>query len=137
MSGKTWGIFAAILIVVFGGIIFLNRQNDIDVSGIDQNKVQPASELSGNIADRTFGSEDNKVILMEYGDFQCPGCASAAGPLKTIKEKYSDQLTFVFRNFPITSIHPNALAAAAAAETAGEMGKYWQMPRLFWKLGTN
>lgn len=46
--------------------------------------------------------------------------------LHPLKEKYKDQLTFIFRNFPLTTIHPNALAASTAAEAAGLQGQWWQ-----------
>jgi protein-disulfide isomerase len=65
--------------------------------------------------------------LIEYGDFECPGCLSAHPRIKAITEQYKDELAFVFRNFPLTSIHPNARAAAAAAEAGGLQGKYWEM----------
>jgi protein-disulfide isomerase len=132
MTRNGWIIFITIAIVIFGGLIVLSSRNAVDVSSIDEKKVQPATDASGNIADHSMGSTDNKVTLIEYGDYQCPGCSSAYEPLKTVSEKYKDQLTFVFRNFPLTSIHPNARAAAAAAETAGLMGKYWEMHDLLY-----
>lgn len=132
MSRNAWIIFAAVAVLLFGGLIYASSRNGIDVSDIDANTVQPASEASGDIADHTFGSNDNKVVLMEYGDYQCPGCGTAYEPLKTVAEKYEGQLTFVFRNFPLTSIHPNARAASAAAETAGLMGRYWEMHDLLY-----
>ena len=132
MTRNGWIIFIAIAVILFGGLIYLSSRNAIDVSNINEQNVQGATEASGNIADHTTGTKDNKVILMEYGDYQCPGCGSAYTPLKTVTEKYEGQLTFVFRNFPLTSIHPNARAAAAAAETAGLMGKYWEMHDLLY-----
>ena len=132
MTRNGWIIFIAIAVILFGGLIYLSSRNAIDVSKINEQTVQGATEASGNIADHTTGTKDNKVILMEYGDYQCPGCGSAYAPLKTVTEKYEGQLTFVFRNFPLTSIHPNARAAAAAAETAGLMGKYWEMHDLLY-----
>lgn len=97
------------------------------MSSVDVNKVQTASPQSGDIADHVFGKADSKVVLMEYGDFQCPGCGSAHPNIKEVTEKYKDQAAFVFRNFPLASLHPNARAAAAAAEAAGLQGKYWEM----------
>lgn len=127
MSKKAWIIFAAICVVVLGGLIYLSGSNRIDVSNVDTNAVQTGSEKSGNIADHVFGKNDDKVVLIEYGDFQCPGCGGVHPTVKTLTEKYKDQVTFVFRNFPIASKHPNARAAAAAAEAAGLQGKYWEM----------
>lgn len=127
MTRNTWIVFTLIVVVLFGGLIYLSTKNKIDVSNVDAYKVLGKSEQSGNIADHTSGNTENKVVLIEYGDYQCPGCGSAYAPIKTVTEKYKDKLTFVFRNYPLTSMHPNAKAAAAAAEAAGQLGKYWEM----------
>lgn len=127
MSTKGWIIFAAICVVLFGGLIAWSSRDNIDVSKVNADKIQTASENSGKIADHVYGNKDSKVILIEYGDFQCPGCGAAHPTVKTVTEKYKDQLAFVFRNFPLTTIHPNARAAAAAVESAGLNGKYWEM----------
>lgn len=127
MSKKAWVIFAAICMIVLGGLIYLSGSNRLDVSNVDPNSIQAASEKSGNISDHTFGKTDSKVVLIEYGDFQCPGCGGAHPTVKMLTEKYKDQIVFVFRNFPIASKHPNARAAAAAVEAAGLQGKYWEM----------
>jgi len=127
MSARGWIIFGVICVVLFGGLIFWSGRDRVDVSKVDTNAILSASASSGNISDRTFGNKEAKVVLIEYGDFQCPGCGSAHPALKALSEKYKDKLAFVFRNFPLTNIHPNARAAAAAAETAGQLGKYWEM----------
>lgn len=127
MSGKAWIIFGAVCVLLFGGLVVWSGRDRVDVSGVDTSKIQPASASAGDIADRTFGNDKAKVVLIEYGDFQCPGCGSAHPIVKNLSEKYEDQLAFVFRNFPLTNIHPNARAASAAAEAAGIQGKYWEM----------
>lgn len=133
MSKRAWIIFAVICVVVLGGLIYFSNRNRIDVSNVDTSAVQQASELSGNIADNTFGKKDSKVVLIEYGDYQCPGCGSAAPTVKKLSEKYKDQIAFVFRNFPIASKHPNARAAASAAEAAGLQGKFWEMHNILYE----
>ena len=127
MTGKTWIIFVAVVVVLFGGLIIWSQKDKLDVAKVNTSKIQPATVQSGNIADHVFGNKNAKVVLIEYGDYQCPGCGSVYPTVKTVTEKYKDNLAFVFRNFPLTNIHPNARAAAAAAETAGLMGKYWEM----------
>ena len=127
MTKKTWIIFAVISIGIVGGLVYLSNGNKEDVSDVDEWKVQSASEKSGNIADQVYGKKDAKVVMIEYGDYQCPGCASAQSTLKTVAEKYKDKMAFVFRNFPLYSIHPNAFAAASFAEAAGLQGKFWEM----------
>jgi protein-disulfide isomerase len=127
VSKKTWIIFAAICIVVLSGLVFLSRRDQVSVGDVDASKILVASTASGNIADHVFGSTSGKTILIEYGDFQCPACGSAYPILKDATETYKDKLTFIFRNNPLTTIHPNARAGAAAAEAAGLQGKYWEM----------
>ena len=127
MTKKTWLIFALICITLIGGLVYFSRQDKINVDDVNASAILPASEKSGNIGDQVYGKKDSKVVLFEYGDFQCPGCGQAAPIVKQIKDKYKDKIAFVFRNYPIISIHPNALAAASAAEAAGLQGKYWEM----------
>ncbi|MDN5275103.1 MAG: Na+/H+ antiporter, NhaA family protein nonfunctional [Candidatus Saccharibacteria bacterium] len=133
MSKKAWIIFAAICIVLLGGLVYVSSKDKVDVSSADINKIQSASEQSGNIADHVFGKADSKVMLVEYGDFQCPGCGNAYPNIKAVTDKYKDQMSFIFRNFPLSSLHPNARAAAAAAEAAGLQGKYWEMHNILYE----
>lgn len=127
MSKKAWIIFAVICVAILGSLVYVSSKNKVDVTNVNADKPLAASAESGNIADHVFGKADSKVILVEYGDFQCPGCGNAHPSVRTLTEKYKDQITFVFRNFPLTSIHPNAKAAAAAVEAAGLQNKYWEM----------
>ncbi len=126
MDRTRWIIFAAICIVLLGGLILNKKSNDVNVDKINASKVVAGDKKETSIADHVFGSTAQKTVLIEYGDFQCPGCGSLYPGLHPLKEKYKEQLTFVFRNFPLTSIHPNALAAATAAEAAGLQGKWWE-----------
>ena len=132
MSTKTWIIFAAVVVALFGGLIYLSTRDSTDVSDVNPAVVLGADKRAGDLADHTFGNTKSKVVLVEYGDYQCPGCASASEPLKTVSEKYKDHMVFVFRNYPLVSLHPNARAAAAAAEAAGLLGKFWEMHDLLY-----
>ena len=133
MDKKGWIIFGVIVVVLFGGLIILSQKNKIDVSGINVNVVTSASDKNGNIADHVFGKKDSKVVLIEYGDFQCPYCGNDYAGIKAVADKYQGQIAFVFRNLPLTTLHPNALAGASAAEAAGLQGKYWQMHDLLYE----
>ena len=77
--------------------------------------------------DHALGGERARVTLLEYGDYQCPHCATAHGIVKRLEEHYGQEMRFVFRNFPLTEIHPLAEPAAEAAEFAGANGRYWEM----------
>ncbi len=127
MTNKAWIIFAALSVLLLGGLVYLSGQNSIDVETVKENAIQAPTAQSGNIGDHVYGNKDAKVTLIEYGDFQCPGCASAHPTVQEVKETYKDDIAFVFRNFPLTSIHPNARVAAASAEAAAKQDKYWEM----------
>src|SRR5262245_28007584 len=80
-----------------------------------------------NSADHTYGDLNAPLELVEYGDYQCPHCRHAHPVIKNIQQKLGADLKFVFRNFPLSTIHPNAFTAAVAAEAAGKQGKFWEM----------
>lgn len=127
MSKSKWIIFCVLTVGVFGFLMLYSQGSKIDVDKIDANKIQVASTQNGNIGDHVYGNKNSKVILVNYGDFQCSACASAHPQMKSIVEEYKDKIQFVFRNYPITSLHPNAKAAAGAAEAAGLQKKFWEM----------
>jgi NhaA family Na+:H+ antiporter len=77
--------------------------------------------------DHIRGSEDALVTFVEYGDYECPHCRQAHSIVLELQEMLGDQFRYVFRNFPITTVHPNAQLAAEAAEAAGAQGKFWEM----------
>jgi protein-disulfide isomerase len=77
--------------------------------------------------DHVAGSLDAPVVLVEYGDYECPFCGAAHLVVKELQRRLGDDLAFVFRNFPLTSAHPHALRAAEAAEAAGVQARYWPM----------
>src|SRR5438477_8129024 len=82
--------------------------------------------------DHASGPKDAPLTLVEYGDFQCPHCGKAYPIVKDVQRALGSELRFVFRNFPLTKIHPEAEHAAEAAEAAGAQGAFWQMhDRLF------
>jgi protein-disulfide isomerase len=82
--------------------------------------------------DHVAGPDSAPVTLVEYGDFECPSCRKAFPMVKNLQQRLGDKLRFVFRNFPLTKIHPNAQHAAEAAEAAAAQGAFWQMhDRLF------
>jgi protein-disulfide isomerase len=72
-------------------------------------------------------SRTARVTLVEYGDYECPYCGAAYPIVKRIQRQMADRLRFVFRNFPITTSHPHAEAAAEAAEAAAAQGQFWEM----------
>jgi len=113
MSKQFWIALAVIAAILIGIVVVTNHSKPTTVSG------KPTSHLEG--------TSPEGVTLVEYGDYECPVCETFYAPVKQVAAKYSDKAVFQFRNLPLTSIHPNAFAAARAAEAAGLQGKYWEM----------
>jgi protein-disulfide isomerase len=80
-----------------------------------------------NAADHHEGNINAAIILVEYGDYQCPHCRRAYPFVKRLLNEKGQDLHFVFRNFPLREIHPYAYVAAITAEAAGKQGKFWEM----------
>jgi protein-disulfide isomerase len=92
------------------------------------------SDLTMPVAERDHvqGSRSAPVVLVEYGDYECPDCLNAWPVVQGVRDALGDRVAIVFRHFPQSSIHPNASFAAQAAEAAAAQGKFWEMhDRLF------
>ena|SRR5436190_14496093 len=87
------------------------------------------AKLSLPVGDRDHaqGPATAPVTLVEYGDYECPHCGAAYPVLKKLLKKLGPKLRFIFRNFPLSSMHPHAEHAAEAAEAAGAQNKFWEM----------
>lgn len=112
------GIIIGTIVIVGIGIAFLSKpasRTKVDSSLLireDSNKISTPSA---------------SVTLVEFSDFQCPACGAYYPVVTQAVKDFKDSLTFVYRNFPLTDLHPNAMLAAQAAEAAGLQGKYWEM----------
>jgi protein-disulfide isomerase len=87
---------------------------------------QPALQPPVSEQDHIQGNIHAPVILVEYGDFECPYCGKAYPAVKELQKRLGDRLCFVYRHFPLPQ-HPHAEHAAEAAEAAGAQGKFWEM----------
>lgn len=90
-------------------------------------KLRPRLTLPVGERDHIQGPATAAVALVEYGDYQCPYCLQAYWILIDLQEDLGDRMRLVFRNFPLSNLHPHAQHAAEAAETAGAQGKFWEM----------
>jgi len=75
--------------------------------------------------DHVRGAGDH--LIVEYGDYECPYSRAAYREIRRLEKRLHGGVRFAFRHFPLTDIHPHALAAAAAAEAASLQGKFWEM----------
>ena len=73
-----------------------------------------------------MGANDRQIVMLVFSDFQCPFCATANKSLKEFMAKNKDKVTLVYKHFPLTQIHPEALPAARAAWAANKQGKFWE-----------
>jgi protein-disulfide isomerase len=83
--------------------------------------------------DHVRGSRDAPLLLVEYGDFQCPHCIAAHGEVKRVLKRMGPTLGFVYRHFPLSTIHPRAHVAAEASEAAGAQRRFWDMHDLLFE----
>ncbi len=114
---KRFLLILAGLSIIFIGVIVVTKQNDDNATTVDTNAG----------SNHVQGAGTSGVVLVEFGDFQCPACASYFPLLNQIKADYGDQIAFQFRHYPLVSIHQNAMAAHRAAEAAGKQDKFWEM----------
>ncbi len=87
-------------------------------------------------ADHFAGTERASLILVEYGDYECPSCSEAEPVTRHLVEAFGSRLGFVFRHFPLVEVHPHAELAAEAAEAAAAQHEFWPMHQLLsahWK----
>jgi protein-disulfide isomerase len=77
--------------------------------------------------DHIRGPVDAPLTLVEYGDFECPSCRAAHDVVEDVRAQLGDQVRFVYRHFPLTSLHRHAERAAQAAEAAARQGAFWPM----------
>lgn len=131
MKKKNWGVVAVFAVIIAGFLALLcvnlmsKHQNQVKWEDYDFNKYISADEFNGGINDHIKGNKDQaKAYIVEYADFQCPGCASLNSYVNKIPEKFNNKVAVIYRNF-IMSYHQNGTAAASAAEAAGLQG-YWK-----------
>lgn len=131
---KKFLVILGVIVLGFVGFIVFNKK--------DSGNNTPGTSTA-SVSNNSVGAGNKKVTIIEYADFQCPACGQYYLLVKQIKEKYGDDITFTFRNFPLDSIHPNARAGHRAAESAGNQGKFFEMHNLIyenqqsWSTSTN
>lgn len=99
------------------------QQQQAQQAFLQQMKANPQGVIGNS---PTTGADDKRIVLLEFSDFQCPYCGEAHSRLKRFMANHQREVTLVYKHFPLTAIHPEALPAAKAAWAAGQQGKFWQ-----------
>lgn len=107
----------ALVVIVIIGLAWYNSRDSGKVNA--DILVRPTSHK--------LSTASGGVTVVEFLDFQCPGCGAAFPAVEKLRTEYDGEITYVVRNLPLTQIHPNAMTAARAAEAAAEQGKYVEM----------
>jgi protein-disulfide isomerase len=121
MSRNFWIALAIIAAILVGIVIVTNHDKT------------PGSNTVGQATQHVEGNNTKNVTLIEYGDYECPVCATFYPVVKQVVSQYFNDIKFQFRNLPLTQIHPNAFAGARAAEAASDLGQFWQMHDLLYQ----
>ncbi len=133
---RPWGrlaLFALlVLLVIVAYYFYLTVQYVQKIRNFDVGKTVNdlrQDELYGKLVtsdDPRIGSDDPKVIIVAFEDFQCPFCREAVPIIKQVLETYGTDVQLIFRDFPLESIHDQAFSSALAANCAMEQGKFWE-----------
>lgn len=109
-----------LVLALVGAFIISRKSKSVDMEVINSVAViEPEKHIKG--------SPEAPITLVEYSDFQCPACKSAAPQLSDLLKQFDGKFNMEFRHFPLRSIHGNAQLAGQAAEAAGMQGKFWEM----------
>lgn len=135
---KWWGgvlvAFFTLLLVLLVAFLFqvLNYRSQLaDDQSAYSDLASAANRLESvrlvSLDDPTLGPKDAKVVVVEFSDFQCPFCSQVFPVVKELTKEYSDRVLFVYKDFPLIELHPQAVIAALAGQCALEQGKFWPM----------
>ena len=102
----------------------------------EQLKQQLADKINVDLGNTpVFGNKNAKIMIVVFSDFQCPFSKRGADTLHALKQKYGNDLMYVYKNLPLP-FHPEAMPAAKAALAAGRQGKFYEFhDKLYEKQG--
>ena len=133
-------LVTAFTVLIFGGILFFATKPSSSNSGTTlnvSNEEYPVDELVGSSPNTSADVKKALVVIVEFGDFQCPACKTYWADLVGIKEQFGDKVAVVYRQFPLTSIHSYAFDAAVASEAAAKQGKFFEYHDALFKNQTD
>jgi len=120
-------IIAAIIIA--GAVIYTRTSSSAEIlktSEVKQKEESPKVGPSVVDGDYIRGNPNAPITIIEFSDFQCPFCAKFHPTLQQVLKNYPNDVKWVYRHFPLDSIHSEARPSAEASECAGEQGKFWE-----------
>ena len=119
-------------IIIAGAVIYVKAPQTVDISENfkpeqkTEERINSKVELTVAESDHIRGNPAAPITIIEFSDFQCPFCLKFHPTMKQILENYPDQVRWVYRHFPLDSIHSEARPSAEASECAAEQGKFWE-----------
>lgn len=116
-SFKTKGIVIAVVAALFLGFF---------VYAVTATKKKSSEPVVLSNSGWVRGNTESTVTLTEFGDFQCPACKVFEPIFEQVVKDYDKKIKIVYKHFPLKSVHPNAMGAAIAAESAGKQNKFWE-----------
>jgi protein-disulfide isomerase len=134
-TSKTKPVLIIVAAIVVAGIValYLSRQETAAETKGTANSNSPTATAAATGGGRIRGAADAPVTLTEYGDYQCPTCGLYHPIVTELLSRYQGKLKLEFHHYPLIQSHPNAMAAALAAESAGDQGKFWEMNDLIFE----
>ncbi len=111
-------IFGSIALIFAVGFLF-SRTPTSNTTAVDR------AVLEADLTNVKGATESAKVTVVEFSDFQCPACRATEPLVDQLAQEFADSVSFSYRHFPLESIHPNARAAALAAEAAATQNSFW------------
>ena len=137
-AGNVYLVPGAIIVaglLIAGAVVYSNAPRS---TSPDRNTAAIGGSIAGDLSDDDplLGDPQAPVTMVEFGDFQCPFCRRLfETTLSDIKEKYvaTGKVKFIYRDFPLSSIHSEAEKAAEAGECADEQGKFWALHDLLYE----
>lgn len=115
------------ILILFVGVLGLFGYRVLSEGGRVRDAERSETAPKVLVTDPIRGDPAAAITVIEYGDFQCPLCRSEQPALKVFVAKYKNSIRLVWKDFPITALHPESLQAAEAARCAAEQGKFWEM----------
>ena len=131
------GIFVAIAIIFSGNGADAEKLRNVEGEAFGNNNSGSAESVRAvSEIDHIFGSSDAKVVIIEYSDFECPFCSRAHPTFEKAVQEYEGEVAWVYRHFPLTSIHSRAQRASVASECVAELSgndAFWKYTDILFK----